>query len=269
MNKFLRIASQFLLFGAGFAAGYFIRKRSEVSFEVVSEEELNKYAAQDAQNASESHSDFSAEEEINKVFSGSEGASEAKEGHSKEAGEGIGEGQKIAYFRQWKAEDAKEKYTRSSEEPEDAVITVEEDLDPDFLQGIEEDIRNGIDRPEIEPGTMEDWNHWSGIKDGQYSPIEILWYEEDNIICDDKDQEMDRPEKFIGFDIRKQFEQIPENTTGDPDVRILINHRYDAIYHVTRIFGSWAKKKKMEEFGGELEDDEEDDIYDRFRGLRN
>lgn len=270
MNKLLKIAGQILVFGAGFAAGYFIRKRSEVAFEVVSEEELDEYASQDASEGHGSPSGVDIKEEIDKVFKGSEGPSKAKEGHSESTGEGIGEGQKIAYFRKWKADEAKEKYDRSSEDPEDVVTAVEEDLDPEFLKGLEEDIQKGVDRPEIEAGTIEDWDKWLGEKDGLYTPIEIRWYEEDNVICDDKDQEMDRPEKFIGFDIRKQFEKIPVETTGDPDVRILFNHRYTAIYHVTRIFASWKEKKKMEEFGGEFEDEsDEDDIYNRFRGLRN
>ena len=266
MNKLIKILSGLAVFGAGFAAGYFVRKKTEVTFEVVSEEELDAIAEEDAQNASQSLSEPQegpstpdVEEEIKEMQNG-----------LTEHSEGIGEGQKIAYFKQWKAEETRAKYdTRTKEEPENVIAEVEDIPDSDFMQSIEEDILSNKNRPEIEPANIEEWNHWVGTRDGEYDPIEILWYEGDNVFCDSEDQVMDRPEKFIGFDIRKQFEKISDETTGDPDVRVLYNHRWKAIYHVTRINGSWGDKKKMEEFGGDAEDDEEEDPYDRFRGLRN
>lgn len=270
MNKWIKLLLAMTLFSSGFAAGYFVRKRSEVSFEVVSEEELLAEAEKDAQNANKGQ--FSGQEGV-PTYRIEEEPEESKEGQEtaiSSDSEGIGEGQKIAYFRKWKAEESLDKYsTFTSVEPDDPVSDVEDIPDSDFMQVIEDDIRKGISGPEIEAGTIEDWDHWVGIKDGDYDPIEIRWYEKDNVFCDSNDEEMDNPEKFIGFDIRKQFEKINFDTTGDPNVRVLFNHRYRAIYHITRINGSWEEKKRMEDYGSEVDDESEDeDIYDRFRGLR-
>lgn len=261
MKNAIKILALLASFGAGFAAGYFVRKRSELTIEEVTEEEL-----QDAvKGLSEAQEDVSSdihEEE-------SEDTVEAQEDAVESDSEGIGEGQKIAYFKKWKADAALDKYsTFTTEEPEDVVSEVEDLPDDDFINSLNEDDI----RPEIEAGTIEDWNHWIGLPDGEYDAIEIRWYEHDNVICDDQDTPLDNPEKFIGFDIRKRFEKIDPNTTGDENVRVLINHRYRVVYHVTRIFGSYGDKKRAEEFedyddpdGG----DSDEDIYDRFRGLRN
>lgn len=262
MNKILKIIAYAVSFGAGFGVGYYLRKRSEMQFEIVSEEELNAEAEKDTQNTPEtaseapvSPSEVDIEREIAKTFERTEEASESQ-------GEGIGNGQKIAYFRQWKAEEAREKYdTRTKEEPEEPVTETEEGLDKEFLDGLEEDIAN---LPEIEAGTIEDWYIWVGKPDGRYDPIELYWYERDDQLVDTHEKEVERAELFVGFDIGKKFEEIDSDTTGDPNVRVLFNHRRGIIYHITRINGSWALKKKAEEFGSE-EDDEDEDIYDRFR----
>ena len=237
----------------------------------VSEEELLAEAEKDAQNQFKGTQEAILGGSSDIVEESIEKSENGLETQFKATSEGIGEGQKIAYFKQWKAEEALDKYsTITSEEPKDVVTEVEDLPDSDFIQSIEEDIQANASRPEIEAGTIEDWNHWLGIKEGGYDAIEIRWYEHDNMICDDKDEVLERPEKFIGFDIRRQFEQISPDTSGDPDVRIIINHRYRAIYHVTRIFGSWSAKKQTEEFGGEILDgDDDEDIYERFHGLRN
>ena len=57
MNKVFRIVALLASFGAGFAAGYFVRKKSELKFEEVTEEELAAIAEEDAQNASQSLSE--------------------------------------------------------------------------------------------------------------------------------------------------------------------------------------------------------------------
>lgn len=275
MNKFLKIAAFLATFGAGFAAGYFARKRTELKFEEVTEEELEAIAEADAQNASQSLS------EPQEGVSTGEDEEEVKEleRRSEAPLEGIGEGQKIAYFKQWKAKEKMEKYdTRTKEEPED-VVTVEDLPETDFIKSIEEDIKNGNvgkvdgphEAPTIQVASREDWNHWVGTQDGEYDPIEIMWYEKDNVFCDSNDEPMDRPERFVGFDIAKLFETEDEDTFN-PDVRIIYNHKYRAIYYITRINGSWSEKKQMEEYGGDEEDADEEDPHERFErflGLRS
>lgn len=274
MNKVVTILVHAAVFAAGVATGYFIRKRGEMRFVEVTEEELAAEAEKDTQNASktasegpESASKPDIGQRIEELFASPEVPSKPKETH---ASEGIGEGQKIAYFNKWKAQEAQDKYdTRTKEEPEDVVADVEEGLDPEFMKSLD-DISDE-ELPEIEGGTMADWHHWTSHPEdaSDYDTHELTWYEKDNVICDDRDEEVERPEVYIGYDIRKQFERKPERETDDPNVRIIINHKLRTIYHVTRVSGSWSEKRKAEEFGGGYEDDnEEDDIYNRFRGLR-
>lgn len=276
MNKVFRIVALLASFGAGFAAGYFVRKKSELKFEEVTEEELAAIAEEDAQNASQS---------LSEPHEGASGVEDEEEvgslqKRSEAPLEGIGEGQKIAYFKQWKAEEKREKYdTRTKEEPED-VVTVEDLPETDFIKSIDEDIQNGNVKPvyqkppvvpTIEPASKEDWNHWVGTQDGEYDPIEIIWYEKDNVFCDSDDEPMDRPERYVGFDIAKLFETEDEDS-GNPNVRIVFNHKYRAIYYITRINGSWGEKKQMEEYGGDVDNDDEEDPHERFErflGIRS
>ena len=260
MKNVVRILIDVAAFGAGVAVGYFAKKRSEMKIEEVSEEEMRDIVKRDMRNApqkpsepQEAHSWVDVEEEINKIFKTKEEAIEAHE-------EGIGNGQKIAYFKKWKAEDYD---TRTKEEPEDVVVSEEEDQEvPDGVP--ERDIFN---LPEIEPATMADWYHWLGKQDGQYDPIELYWYDRDDVLTDAKEMVVERSEIFVGFDIGDIFNKEAPDDSKDDNVRILFNNRHGLIYHITRINGSWNLKKKAEEFGSEEDDNEEDD-YERWTGKR-
>ena len=171
--------------------------------------------------------------------------------------------QKELYFRKWKTEEAADKYdTRTKEEPEHVVISeeenLEEGLDKEFLNSIVQDEyarkKNG---PDIEEASMEDWDHWLGTPDGQYDPVEIWWFEHDNVLTDNEGIPLENPGKYMGFDVAQKFREIDEDTTGDPDIRVIYNHKDSTIYQIIRKHASYGQKTAMEEYGDE--DDDEDD----------
>lgn len=230
----------FTCFAGGFAAGYFTRKHTgEVTFEEVSEEELTKYIK----------ADESSDTDKPIVVDIPEPAKE-------ETAFAAQDGKKEAMLNNWRSE-VKRYDTRSKEVPDDAVIFNEEGLDiPDI--DLEKDLNN---RPDIHVVDIEDWDECIGSTNPEYDPIELTWYEKDNVVCDDHDEPVERPEKFIGFDIERVFEKN-EETTGDPDIRIIVNERYRGIYHITRVESSYAIKRKREEFDGDDDDEDDEEDYE-------
>lgn len=218
-------------FGAGFAAGYFVRKKTcEVKLEEVSEEDLNKIIAE-AQNSPSEPSD-----EADK------GNVPANDETSKEA-----------YFKRWQEEkEAASKYdTRSKETPENPEITKTED--EKITKFLKEDLK------EIEPASIDDWHQWLNLMpDGEYDAVELYWYPADDVVCDEFNVPLEDTERFIGFDIAEQFKKIDPETTGDPDVRVVYNHKHHSIFYITRRNSSYNVVKRMEEYGND-NDDEDDE----------
>lgn len=224
-------------FGGGFAAGYFTRKKFfEVEIEEVSEEELNKMAIE-AQNTPSDETEGGS----NTFMKGAAFVdSEAKE----------------AVFRQWKENpDIQEMYdTRSDEVPENVETISEEELD-----GAIRDIPDVGEL--VEPGSMTDWSYWSNYAqdEGVYDPIELIWYEGDDVVCDENGEPMENSDKFLGFDIAEQFDKIAPDLSGDDNVRIVINHQHHSIFYINRRKGSYSQHRRLEELGSDGYDDEEDD----------
>lgn len=240
-------------FATGFAAGYFVRKKTcEVEIEEVSEEDLQNMLNQAQKTAEE----LAPKDEPE------------YDGAMKEA-------EKEAYFKRWKSYD-----TVSKDPPDDIMAISEEDLTiepedkntedetPDDEEEDEpehEDISKN--RPKIEAGSIEDWNHWSGLQDGEYDPTVLNWYSVDDVVCDEDDIPVEEPRKYIGFDIGEMFATVDSKTTGDRDVRVIFNHKLKAIYYLHRINTSFSRKKRQEEYGDDEYDEDEpsqDDIREWF-----
>ena len=218
-------------FVAGFAAGYFVHKKvSEVEIEEITEEELDELTSQVKEETGSTSNDIP--DNIT-----SDAVNQSKED----------------YFKRWKTEvPTNDIYdTRSKETPEDAVTNGDVEQIEDYLSNLEQ----------IEAGTMADWMRHTSTPDGEYDPIEITWYEKDGVICDDHDDPLLNSEKYMGFDIQEEFQLVDPETTGDPDVRVIFNHKTKTIYHITRVNRtSYGRKKRLEEYGldGYDEDEEED-----------
>lgn len=245
-------------FAGGAAAGWIARKKTaEVTFEEVTAEEQAAEIAKDM--GVEIQRPIDIQEAIDRTF----GVVKEKPQEVPEESKIIQlDTQKEQYFKQWKAEETAGKYdTRTKEEPKDVVLSEEEDLeeglDPEFLNSIAADeYGRRKDGPDIEEGSMEDWDHWMGVPDGKYDPVEVWWFDEDNVLTDNEGDPLENPGKYMGFDVGQKFEEISEDTTGDPDIRVVYNHRYNTIYQIIRKHGSYGRKTAMEEYGDE--DDEED-----------
>lgn len=249
-------------FAGGAVFGWFGRKKtSEVKFEVVDIEpgdEEEDYGLLKVPTVEET------KKKIEQLFENGP----AKVVDIKQTNNGIEavlDTQKEQYFKKWKAEDAASKYdTRTKEDPENPVISEEEDLekglDRDFLAEAESEV-NDIPQnvPEIEPAGMEDWDHWNSKRDGEYDCVTVHWFKGDGVLTDEDGDPLQNPGKFMGFDVAARFDEISEETTGDPNVRVIYNHRYKTIFQIIRDSGSYARKRGMEEFGNEYGDEEDDE----------
>jgi hypothetical protein len=247
---------------AGFAAGSFAgwmarKKTTEVAFEEISEEEQAKMIAGDGEKEPVSRP-VDIQATINRAF----GLPDNYTGVEPEAEKGLVQldTRKTQYMKQWKAEEAAEKYdTRTKEVPKHVVTTDEED--DDLEAGFDHDFLRKAQRTagDIEEATMDDWDHWLGIPDGDYDCMEVWWYDGDNVLTDEKDNVLENPERYMGFDVPQKFEEISEETTGDPDIRVVYNHREGAIFQIIRKHGSYDRKMSMEEFGDDGEDDDSEE----------
>ena len=221
-------------FGAGFGAGYFVRKRTcEVEFEEISEEELDNLVSK-------------AE---NKPV---EAAEEPSEDNNKDNTEV----RKEAYFKLWKeTNEQTSKYdTRTKDAPNEVEVTPEEvEKIGDFLKK---------DLKAIEPASMNDWHHWLSLApDGEYDPIELYWYPSDNLVCDENNEPLEDSDKFIGFDVKEMFETVDPETTGDPQIRVIFNHKTHSIFFITERTSSYNTIKRMEEYGSDEDDEDDSDNY--------
>lgn len=251
------IATALVAFAGGAAAGYIFRKKTtEAVFEEISEDEQLKQIAEgtdDEEDPITRPKDI--QEAIDRHFVAAYNPPET-------SGVVQIDTQKERYFKQWKAEEAAEKYdTRTKEDPEHPVASddeeddLEAEMDPEFLKEAKKELpRSAAD---IEPATMEDWDHWLGIQDGDYDCIEIWWYDGDNVLTDEHNGPLENPGKFLGFDVEKIFRDTGDETTGDPDIRVVYNHHEGAIFQVIRKHGSYGRIRSMEEFGDDGEDEDE------------
>lgn len=264
-------------FAAGGAAGWLVRKKTtEVAFEEISEEEQARQMAADGEDPIKRPIDI--QQAINRAF----GVPDDYKGADADGDEinlvtdkveelqqGIVQldTQKMQYMNKWKAEEAADKYdTRTKEVPKHVVTTDEEDdlesgLDHEFLDEVVREERYRRTGADIEAATMEDWDHWLGIQDGDYDCVEVWWFDEDNVLTDEKGEPLENPGRYMGFDVPQKFEEISEDTTGDPDIRVIYNHPEGAIFQIIRKHGSYDRKTSMEEFG---DDGEDDDEYERI-----
>lgn len=235
MKLWMKITLGVTTFLAGFGAGYFCRKKfSEVRIEEISEEELQQLTA--GQTTEEVTAEI-AEEAQEAPLDIPEPVPDAKE----------------AYFKRWKDETAQYD-TQTKEPPDDIVVTDEE------VEGAEDYLKDGLS--EVESGSMEDWRHWMSLApDGEYDPIELIWYEGDDVVVDENGVPLEDSDKFLGFDIQEEFEEEGD----EEDIRVVLNHKHHSIFHITRRKGAYSTQKRMEELGSDAYDEDDEDEVDDAR----
>ena len=258
-----------LSFIGGGVVGWTLRKKTaEVTFEEVTSEEQEEAMKADGM-LPEIKRPKDIQEAIDQSF-GVNGRQVPGNGGDADGDKGLQQidTQKERYFQKWKADEAARKYdTRTTETPKTVVVVQDDDdleagLDKDFLNDVSRWQRGG-NGADIEEGTMEDWDHWIGIQDGDYDPVEVWWFDRDNVLTDEKGQPLENPGKYMGFDVAKKFEEISEDTTGDPDIRVVYNHKEGAIFQIIRKHASYDRLTAMEEYGDDGENDEYERIHAR------
>lgn len=246
-------------FIAGGVGGYFLRKKTaEVQFVECSEEELAKLMAEN--EAAESDEEPARLPEITRPLD----IQRAIDGGDTDGDEAVGfvqmDTQKEQYFQKWKTEEIASKYDTRTDVPEETIEEGEEEdedyNDDDFMDNVAAEADRVVNGLDIEPGSIDDWDHWSGIPDGKYDTIELNWYEGDDILTDENFDPVDNPEKCVGSDIDGYFKNVPTYTTDDPDIRVVINHKMRVVYRINRLSNAkYGEKKAMEEFGSDDDDD--------------
>ena len=218
-------------FAGGFALGYLVRKKTgEVEIEEVSEEELEKLT-----------------EEMKEK--------EPKEENTIELAP-VPADEKEAYFKRWKEEGSTPDYdTRTKDSPDDVVVA--SDVTDEDLNSIEDYLHNLKD---VEAGTMADWLRYVQSPEGEYDTVELIWYEKDDVVCDEDDEPLEDSEKFMGFDVNEQFQLVDPETTGDENVRVIFNHKTKSLYYITRVPGTaYSQMAKVREMSSREYDDEDDE----------
>jgi hypothetical protein len=247
-------------FAGGFASGYFMRKKlCEVKIEEVSEDELNKLVEEMKATIPEEGEKTPGYGIDNSTVVQDLGASMSNE-------------EKEAYFKKWTQYD-----TKSEMPPEKDIMALKRedfkiDEDEDETENTEDDSEEEAEQqdnddklPTIEGKTMEEWRYSLNRPDGEYDTIELKWFAEDDIVCDEDEKPLQNAERYLGFDVEEMFRILPDDLSGDSDVRIVLNRKTKSMYYIERIGTSYRWKRKREEFGADGYDDESDeDVYDRF-----
>lgn len=241
--KYLFVAA--VSFVGGVITGYIFKKKtSEITFEEIPEEEQAALVAA----SEEKQEPINIQKAIDKTFN--------EEHYEKDI-----DTQKVQYFKKWKADEAATKYdTTTKEEPENAVVTTEEvTLDKETEQFLDDIGEVEENHPDVEPASIEDWEYWEKQQgntfDAEYDCEEILYYR-DNVITDESGNPISNPGKKLGFDVPYVFENIDDETTGDPNVRVVINHPNGVIYRIVHKNCDYVRGKLAEEYGSEYDDGE-------------
>lgn len=237
-------------FVAGGFAGYFVRKRMEVSFEEVTEEELQEYAEKLEGMAGKG--DKSKEEAQSPGVKMSEGTEDSAT---------TVDTRKIDYTKMWKenngavneaVEKAKSVYDRHSEPGEEENLEIAETI---------AEVTEETD--EIVPSSGAEF--YGG--NTELTRITAIWYEEDDIVTvmdeDEDDSTLEsetvvpNPNKYLGLDIREEFDNAEGTELEDMGSAFALyrkNARTDVVYQLIHQSGSYSRRKAQEEYGGTMYD---------------
>lgn len=205
----------------GGVGGYFLRKKSEATFEEVSEEEFEKIV-QECEKNQENPTKNDEKEEV---------VAFKEDGELPKTNEN--ESVKYNYYEQWK-----KKYdTRTKEEPDDVKVTI----DPEFSKEI------GEEPIDIQPITMEEFYEVAGAFRSDVAAVRVNWFAKDNVICDENEEPVDNPDRKFGFVVGHVFDLFEKE---DPDVLYLRNSKQKVVYEIVKYDASYGDRVSEEEYGG-------------------
>lgn len=244
---FKLIVTGILSFVAGGVTGYFVRKKTEVTFEEVTEEELEKLAKENGfptdvdTDVVHNTDELSPSEDKSSVDNNDNNHHYVLDTHKEE------------YFKYWKG--AQKYDTRSSDEDigDDPVDFVIDDI-PDTGEDDDEEVKN--DLPVVEMSDINEFEHYSGMQDSEYDCFANFWYMKDKVLTDDENNPIDNAEYILGFDITMAFSKHNKENVNDedydPDILFMKNNKTKTIYQINRRRGAYSSLKEKEEYGGSV-----------------
>lgn len=226
-------------FGAGFGTGFFVHKKlNDIQFQEVSEEDFDKLLEDLPEDvrllAAPSKSIDTSANKMEKLSQAMEAAGNDINKlnnalHGKSPYIQADEDKKKEYSKMW---NTVKDY--SSEENADN-IPVEDD---DFLESLESDIVEEIaesEQPTKEPYLISLGEFYEDKR--EYDKITIDWYDQDNVILDEREEPIDDIVGYIGCQVAELFDKPPED--NDPDSRFVRNEKYGTDYEVIRHHANW------------------------------
>lgn len=250
-NKILFGIGMAVSFIAGGVTGYFLRKKTEVTFEEVTEEELQEYARKCEEG----------QETVEKTEEPED--TEDPDGPQMTAGKEDSantiDTRKVDYTKMWKEKNgavneavakAKEVYDRHSEPGEEEHLEISDDESIDILDDPPDELlpSSGAEFYGDEPDMTK---------------MTVIWHEEDDVVTlmeeDDEGQEeevvINEPVRYFGFDIREEFDKAEGTDIDDMGSAEALYKRNDArgiLYQLIHQQGSYSRRKAQEEYGGTL-----------------
>lgn len=215
-------------FIGGCFAGWEAKKRTEITFEEVTEAELETYAKEDMKKQQEKAPETIKPEEHKPAYEDINTA-------------------KIDYAAKWSDEAGKYRTRGELPEGEDPVITEEDvenlDLDEDLVI---DDLDSKL--PAVEESDEDEFERWVAEPDGEYQAMEVTWFAGDNVLVDEDNDPITNHQRYLGFDPKKEFEKLGVKK-DEAAVIYRKNNLLQIIFQVTRYPASYGKRKFKEEFG--------------------
>ena len=218
-------------FGGGFAAGFLTHKKlNDIQFEEVTQEEMDQLLEipEDVRKL--------AEAKMKKILS--EGTAKEKELPT--------DPDKLRNTLQGKTtyiqmdSDQKKKYSEIwntvkdySNEENANELPFEDEMDEDFLNELENDIEEEEDTELKNEKPHVITLHEFYEEHREYDKITIDWYEEDDIVLDEREEIVPDPKSYVGMSMKELFNDMP-NPDGDPDAMFVRNDKYGTDYEVVR-----------------------------------
>lgn len=235
-------------FAGGFAAGFFTHKKiNEVQFEEVSEEELDKLMesmpndilSKIENNTQETHSKApsKAEKALDTYSSNPDKLRNALQGKTPFIA--ADDEKKKEYSKMWQTVKgySNEENANDLPVPDEDNLDLEKSIDKEFM-----DILDDVDDPISPPGSEKIFKISLGefYQDHrEYDKITIDWYDEDDILLDEREEIIADPTSYVGCQIKELF--AGPSIDGDPDAVYVRNDKYATDYEVIRHHASYKK----------------------------
>lgn len=233
-------------FGMGFGTGFFVHKKlNDIQFEEVTNEDFDKLMEglpiKDVQGVKKDAGTpgkavFEPNKGIPEYLTDVDKLRNALQGKTPYIQ--ADDQKKQEYSKAW---ETVRKY--SNEDNADELPTESDDLEKDIDQDFVKDILNEAEdipdepEPKKEPYLISLGDFYEERRN--YDKITIDWYDEDNVVLDEREEPIADIVSYVGCDMNTLFGKPP--TDGDPDSRFVRNDKYQSDYEVIRHHASWKQ----------------------------